>query len=73
MLPFPVYKCGRETMQYDALRKQRYASFDAGKGKAFEAGKLVLQDLYDIAYENGEICSTSGKQELFENIINQYI
>ena len=58
---------------YDTLRTQRYASFDSGKGKDFEAGKLSLQDLYKIAQDNGELPLKSGKQELFENIINQYI
>ena len=58
---------------YKKLREQRYASFDSGKGEAFESGSLQLQDLYQIALENGEIGSQSGKQELFENIINQYI
>ncbi|WP_372752398.1 xylose isomerase [Mariniflexile sp.] len=58
---------------YNKLRAERYASFDSGKGKDFEAGKLSLQDLYEIAQENGELPLTSGKQELFENIINQYI
>ena len=58
---------------YKKLREQRYASFDSGKGEAFESGSLQLQDLYQIALENGEISSQSGKQELFENIINQYI
>ncbi len=58
---------------YNALREKRYSSFDAGKGKEFEAGKLELSDLYKIAQENGELPLISGKQELFENIINQYI
>nr|WP_315150366.1 xylose isomerase [uncultured Flavobacterium sp.] len=58
---------------YDKLRTARYSSFDAGNGKAFEEGKLSMQDLYKIAQENGELSATSGKQELFENIINQYI
>ncbi len=58
---------------YNALREKRYSSFDAGKGKDFEAGKLELTDLYKIAQENGELSLQSGKQELFENIINQYI
>ena len=58
---------------YDELRKKRYASFDSGKGKEFEDGKLNLQDLHKIALENGELDLKSGKQELFENIINQYI
>jgi xylose isomerase len=58
---------------YEKLRKDRYASFDSGKGKAFEEGKLSMEDLYKIAQENGELSLKSGKQELFENIINQYI
>ncbi|MDD5148870.1 MAG: xylose isomerase [Flavobacterium sp.] len=58
---------------YEALRKQRYSSFDSGNGKAFEEGKLDLKALYKIAQENGELSLKSGKQELFENIINQYI
>ncbi|MGB5272746.1 MAG: xylose isomerase [Flavobacteriaceae bacterium] len=58
---------------YDALRKKRYSSFDSGKGKDFENGKLKFKDLYEIAKENGELKLQSGKQELFENIINQYI
>lgn len=59
--------------EYTKLRTARYSSFDTGKGKAFEAGKLGLEDLYAIATENGELELQSGKQELFENIINQYI
>jgi xylose isomerase len=58
---------------YTDLRKERYSSFDSGNGKAFEEGKLSLQDLYTIAQDNGELPLKSGKQELFENIVNQYI
>ena len=58
---------------YKKLRQQRYASFDSGKGLDYEKGNLNLKDLYEIALENGELELQSGKQELFENIINQYI
>jgi len=58
---------------YTSLREKRYSSFDTGKGKDFENGKLDLKDLYNIATENGELKLQSGKQELFENIVNQYI
>ena len=58
---------------YEKLRKERYSSFDSGKGADFESGKLQLEDLYKIATENGELKLQSGKQELFENIINQHI
>ena len=58
---------------YKKLRQQRYASFDSGKGLDYEKGNLNLNDLYEIALDNGELELQSGKQELFENIINQYI
>ena len=58
---------------YEKLRKERYSSFDSGSGADFESGKLELEDLYKIATENGELKLQSGKQELFENIINQHI
>jgi xylose isomerase len=59
--------------QYNAMREKRYSSFNTKNGAAFEKGELDLQALYKIAAENGEIELQSGKQELFENIINQYI
>jgi xylose isomerase len=62
-----------ENSAYLDLRKQRYASFDAGKGKEFEEGKLTLEDLRSLAVANGEPKQTSGKQELYENILNEFI
>lgn len=54
-------------------RNQRYSSFDNGAGADFEAGKLSLDDLRNLAAENGEPKQISGKQEYFENLLNQYI
>jgi xylose isomerase len=58
---------------YKNIRKERYASFDTGKGKEFEEGKLSLEDLRDYAVKNGEPAVTSGRQEYLENIVNRYI
>jgi len=58
---------------FKQLRKERYATFDSGKGKEFEEGKLSLEDLRTYAIENGEPAMKSGKQEYFENIINRFI
>jgi xylose isomerase len=58
---------------YKQIRQQRYASFDAGAGKAFEQGQLTLEQLRDYAAENGEPATTSGRQEYLENLINRYI
>ena len=52
---------------------ERYASFDSGKGKEFEEGKLSLEDLYHYAAAHGEPKQISGKQELYEAIVNMYI
>lgn len=59
--------------EYKKFRTERYSSFDSGKGKAFEEGKLSLEDLKAYAIENGEPETRSGKQEYLENIINRYI
>jgi xylose isomerase len=48
-------------------------SFPTGKGKDYEAGKLSLEDLTKLAHENGEPATISGKQEYFENLVNQTI
>jgi xylose isomerase len=52
--------------------KDRYASFDAGKGKEFENGKLTLDEVVNLAKHNGEPKQVSGKQELYEAILNMY-
>jgi xylose isomerase len=58
---------------YKKFREERYASFDAGKGKEFEEGKLSMEDLRNYAMEKGEPAMKSGRQEYLENIINRYI
>jgi len=58
---------------YEKIRTDRYASYDSGKGKEFEEGKLSLEDLREYAIQNGEPAVISGKQEYIENLINRYI
>ena len=58
---------------YKKIRADRYASFNSGEGKAFEEGKLSLEDLRTYAIKNGEPATLSGKQEYLENIINRFI
>ncbi|CCH56028.1 xylose isomerase [Fibrisoma limi BUZ 3] len=62
-----------EKSPYRKLRSDRYASYDSGEGARFERGELTLADLRQYAMDNGEPKQISGKQELFETIINQYI
>ena len=58
---------------YKKNRSERYASFDSGKGKEFEDGKLSLEDLRAYALQHGAPATRSGRQEYFENMINRFI
>lgn len=53
-----------------AMKEKRYSSYDAAEGADFEAGKLGLADLRNLAAAKGEPQQLSGQQELFENILN---
>jgi len=58
--------------QYKAMRTERYASFDKGNGSKYATGGLTLEELAKIGHEQGEPQQTSGRQELYENILTQY-
>ena len=57
----------------DKFVANRYASWDKGIGKKVESGKVTLAQL--DAYAQGIKAPTlaSGRQELLENLINEYI
>ncbi len=61
-----------EKSPYKKMLADRYASFDSGEGKAFEEGKLTLEQLAEIGKKINEPAQTSGKQELYEAIVNMY-
>ncbi len=61
-----------EKSPYKKMVADRYASFDGGEGKAFEEGKLTLEQLAEIGKKVNEPAQTSGKQELYEAIVNMY-
>ena len=61
-----------EESPYKKMVAERYASFDSGKGKEFEDGKLTLEDVYAYGKEVNEPKQTSGKQELYEAILAMY-
>ena len=58
---------------WEPWRKERYASFDGGEGKAFEEGALSLTDLHDIAAKSAAPEQRSGRQEQYENLLNHYL
>jgi xylose isomerase len=62
----------RENSGLEAHKRQRYSSFDTGDGAGFEKGLLDLSAMRELA-ERGEPAHTSGRQEWYENVINQYL
>jgi xylose isomerase len=58
---------------WEKWRQQRYSSFDAGPGMQFAEGRLKLADLAAHATRNGEPRQISGRQEQYENLLNQYL
>jgi xylose isomerase len=62
-----------ESSPLESWRKERYASFDDGAGRDFETGTSTLADLRAYAVKAGEPTQRSGRQEAYENLLNQYL
>ena len=58
---------------YKKMKDDRYSSFNSKNGRLFQNGNLTLEELSGLSLENENLETTSGKQELFEAIINQFI
>lgn len=52
---------------------ERYSSFDSGIGAKVEAGECSFEDLAAFAAGNGEPILGSGRQEMLENLINEFL
>lgn len=53
--------------------QKRYAGWDTAFGKKVESGKMDFAKLEAFILENGEPKPQSGRQELLENILNEYL
>ena len=54
--------------------KKRYSSYDSGIGATIEDGSASFADLEKYMLDKGDADpNTSGRQEMLENIINDYI
>ena len=58
---------------YIKLKSNRYSSFDSGDGHSFENGGVSLEQLTELAQKITEPDQISGKQELYEMLINKHI
>jgi xylose isomerase len=63
----------REDGRLDQFVKDRYASFDGELGAEIESGKCSFETLEKAALANGEPVLASGRQEMLENLINEFL
>ncbi|MBN2475194.1 MAG: xylose isomerase [Pirellulales bacterium] len=58
----------------EGMVKDRYSSWDSGIGAEIEAGKHGFASLQNYMLAKGDVTpNVSGRQELFENVVNRYI
>lgn len=67
-----AYKMFNDGKFEDAISK-RYSSYKSSIGKEIVEGRSNFASLEKYALENDQIINKSGKQELLEGILNQYI
>ncbi len=53
--------------------KQRYAGWDRGIGKQIERGEVGFEELAAHTMKKGEPKTVSGRQEMLENMLNDYL
>ena len=51
----------------------RYSTFDKDIGSKVEAGEVGFEELEKYALSNGEPVLSSGRQEMLENLINEFL
>ncbi len=56
-----------------AAVRDRYAGWDEGLGRDIEVGKVGFAELEAYTLKHGEPSLRSGRQELLENLLNEYI
>ncbi len=62
-----------EDGRLEGFKKERYSTFDSGIGAQIENGEVSLEDLEAYTLKNGEPTIASGRQEMLENLINDFI
>nr|XP_026689734.1 uncharacterized protein LOC100179799 isoform X2 [Ciona intestinalis] len=62
----------REDGVLGKMKKERYASFGSGLGLKIKTGTATLEECDSFIQENGEPAKLSGKQEMFEAVLNRY-
>jgi xylose isomerase len=58
---------------FENFKAKRYASYQTGIGKDIVEGRVGFKELEAYALQNGTTPNESGRQEMLESILNQYI
>ncbi len=58
---------------FEAFKEKRYESYKTSIGKDIMEGNVGFKELDAYAKKNGTLANESGRQELLESILNQYI
>ena len=59
--------------KFEQFIRARYGSFETGIGKDFHEGKTDFHALEQYALEHDQITNQSGRQEMLEGMLNQYL
>ncbi|MDE5715462.1 MAG: xylose isomerase [Anaeroplasmataceae bacterium] len=62
-----------EDQVFEKYIKERYVSYEDGIGKKIHQKKVTLEELSAYALEHDQVKNVSGRQELLEMLLNQYI
>ena len=62
-----------EDGRFDEFVSKRYSTFDSGIGADIESGKVSLESLDEYAQKIEPPVLESGRQEMLENMLNDYI
>jgi len=62
-----------EDGRLDEFVKARYSTYDSGLGAKIESGSISLEELEAHVLANGEPEIGSGRQEMLENLVNEYV
>jgi xylose isomerase len=62
-----------ENKEFESIIEERYSSFKEGIGKDIIEGKVGFKQLEKYALEHSQIKNVSGRQEMLEALLNQYI
>jgi len=63
----------REDGRLSGFVKERYSSFDSELGNKIESGTCSFEELEKVALANGEPKLKSGRQEMLENLVNEFL